>query len=77
MLWHHKIGGGLGVLLSLGTLSLSHLAIAAEAVTIAFTPSFSLLLSGVVMTVVGSVMAGLVPAMAAARSEIVPALRES
>ena len=72
-----SVGGGLGVLLSLGTLSLSHLAIAAEAVTIAFTPSFSLLLSGVVMTVVGSVMAGLVPAMAAARSEIVPALRES
>lgn len=71
------IGGGLGVVVSLLILSQSHLAIAAEAVTIAFTPSFSLLLTGVLMTIVGSLIAGAIPALVAARSDVVPALREN
>ena len=65
------------MLTSLLVLSQTHLAIAAEAVTIAFTPTVSLMLSGALMTVVGSLLAGIVPALLAAHSEIVPALREN
>ena len=71
------LGGGLGVLTSLLVLSQTHLAIAAEAVTIAFTPTVDLMLSGALMTVVGSLLAGIVPALLAAHSDIVPALREN
>ena len=71
------LGGGLGVLTALLVLSQTHLAIAAEAVTIAFTPTVALMLSGLLMTVVGSLLAGIVPALLAANSEIVPALREN
>tara|TARA_B100000809_G_scaffold262492_1_gene313574 strand:- start:921 stop:2063 length:1143 start_codon:yes stop_codon:yes gene_type:complete len=71
------LGGGLGVLTSLLVLSQTHLAIAAEAVTIAFTPTVALMLSGALMTVVGSLLAGIVPALLAAHSDIVPALREN
>ena len=71
------LGGGLGVLGSLAVLSQTHLAIAAEAVTIAFTPTVSLMISGALMTVVGSLLAGIVPALLAANSDIVPALREN
>jgi putative ABC transport system permease protein len=71
------LGGGLGVLGSLAVLSQTHLAIAAEAVTIAFTPTIALMISGALMTVVGSLLAGIVPALLAANSDIVPALREN
>jgi putative ABC transport system permease protein len=71
------LGGGLGVLAALLVLSQTHLAIAAEAVTIAFTPTVALMLSGALMTVVGSLLAGIVPALLAAHSDIVPALREN
>lgn len=71
------LGGGLGVLGSLAVLSQTHLAIAAEAVTIAFTPTVALMISGALMTVVGSLLAGIVPALLAANSDIVPALREN
>jgi len=71
------LGGGLGVLTALLVLSQTHLAIAAEAVTIAFTPTVALMVSGALMTVVGSLLAGIVPALLAAHSDIVPALREN
>ena len=71
------LGGSLGIVTALLVLSQTHLAIAAEAVTIAFTPTVALMLSGSLMTVVGSLLAGIVPALLAAQSDIVPALREN
>jgi putative ABC transport system permease protein len=57
-------------------LELSHLAVGAEAVTIAFTPSVRLALTGVIVAIAAGVLAGLPPAWQAARTEIVPALRQ-
>ena len=51
------------------------LSVGAEAVTIAFTPSLSLALWGLLIAVVSGLLAGIAPAIVAARAEIVPALR--
>lgn len=68
-------GGLLGVVAAVLTLSLSHLSVGAEAVTIAFTPSFRLAGLGVLVALASGVLAGVGPAWHAARAEIVPALR--
>ena len=68
-------GGVLGVGLAMGMLQLSSLSVGAEAVTIAFTPSLRLALWGLLIAAISGLLAGIVPAIVAARAEIVPALR--
>ena len=68
-------GGLVGVGLAMAMLKLSSLSVGAEAVTIAFTPSLSLALWGLLIAVVSGLLAGIAPAIVAARAEIVPALR--
>lgn len=70
------VGGLIGVTGSLLTLSFSSLSVGAEAVTIAFTPSFRLAAIGIAVSAVAGLLAGLAPAYSAARAEIVPALRQ-
>jgi putative ABC transport system permease protein len=68
-------GGLLGVGAALGALAWSKLAVGTEGVTIAFTPSLSLGLTGLAVTLAVGLLAGLVPAWQAARAEIVASLR--
>lgn len=69
-------GGLFGVGGAMVMLKLSSLSVGAEAVTIAFTPSVRLAVTGMVVAAVAGVLAGLAPAWHAARTEIVPALRQ-
>lgn len=69
-------GGIIGVGAAMLMLELSHLSVGAEAVTIAFTPSLRLAAFGVLVSAVAGVLAGVAPAIHAARTEIVPALRQ-
>ena len=68
-------GGLLGVGAALGMLSWSKLAVGTEGVTIAFTPSAGLALTGLVVTALVGVLAGLFPAWQASRADIVASLR--
>ncbi|MFK7822473.1 MAG: ABC transporter permease, partial [Planctomycetaceae bacterium] len=68
-------GGVIGVLAATLVLRLSQLSVAAEAVTVAFTPSVSLAMTGLVVAVAAGLIAGIAPAIHASRTEIVPALR--
>jgi len=70
------IGGLLGVGAAMLMLKLSSLSVGAEAVTIAFTPSLQLALAGMLVSVAAGLFAGIAPAIHAARTEIVPALRQ-
>ena len=56
-------------------LAVSHLSAGAEAVTIAFCPSWSLAAVGIVVSAVVRILAGIAPGWHAARTEIVSALR--
>ena len=69
-------GGVIGVGAATLMLQLSSLAVGAEAVTIAFTPSIRLAIMGLVVSAVAGTLAGIAPATHAARTEIVPALRQ-
>ena len=69
------LGGAIGVLAAMIALMSSGLAVGAEAVTIAFTPTWSLAINGLVVAAVTGTLAGLAPAWQASRTEIVPALR--
>lgn len=69
------LGGCLGVLAAMIALMTSGLAVGAEAVTIAFTPTWSLAFSGIIVAAITGLLAGLAPAWRASRTEIVPALR--
>ncbi|QDV18695.1 outer membrane-specific lipoprotein transporter subunit LolE [Gimesia panareensis] len=68
-------GGILGVGIALITLKLSSLSVGAEAVTVAFIPSYRLAGIGLLLALVTGMFAGVVPAWYASRTEIVPALR--
>jgi putative ABC transport system permease protein len=70
-------GGAFGVLAALAVLELSSLSVGAEAVSVAFTPSLRLMLSGISVALVAGALAGAAPAWRAARTEIVPALRNA
>ena len=70
-------GGVLGIGVALLTLRFSSLSVSAEAVAIAFTPSLRLAAVGVMVSVVAGTLAGIAPAWFAARTEIVPALRQN
>lgn len=69
------VGGALGVSCAMTVLALSHLSVGAEAVTIAFQPSWSLAATGMVVAGMVGVLAGVAPGWHAARTEIVAALR--
>lgn len=68
-------GGMIGVAAAMLMLKFSSLAVGAEAVTVAFTPSTRLAITGLIVSFVAGTLAGLAPAWNAARTEIVPALR--
>ena len=70
-------GGIFGVGVAMIMLQLSSLSVGAEAVTIAFTPSFRLAISGLLVSSIAGTLAGIAPAIHAARTEIVPALRQT
>jgi putative ABC transport system permease protein len=69
-------GGVIGVASAMLALKVSRLAVGAEAVTVAFTPSTDLALQGMVVALAAGFLAGIPPALHAARTEIVPALRQ-
>jgi putative ABC transport system permease protein len=71
------VGGLAGTLLANATLSLGGFAIGAEGATIAFRPSFGLVISGTVVSLVVGIAAGIAPAIQAATVPIVKALQES
>lgn len=71
------VGGAVGVAAATVTLAVSHLSVGAEAVTIAFTPSLRLAAAGVGVSLFAGVAAGIAPALAAARVDIVNALRQA
>ena len=68
-------GGCLGVGIAMLMLKLSSLSVGAQAVTIAFTPSIRLAFTGLIVAAIAGGLAGIAPAMHAARTEIVPGLR--
>ena len=68
-------GGILGVGAAMLVLQLSHLSVGAQAVTIAFRPSGSLAVTGLIVSAIVGILAGLAPGWHAARTQIVPALR--
>lgn len=68
-------GGLLGVGLAMLALQLSHLSVGAEAVTIAFRPSWQLAGTGIVVAAIVGILAGVAPGWNAARANIVDALR--
>ena len=70
------VGGLIGVAMSLIILTWSGLAVGAEAVTIAFTPSVRLAFNGCLVALVSGILAGIIPAWQASQAEIVPALRQ-
>ena len=70
-------GGLIGVGAALAILELSSLSVGAEAVAIAFTPSLRLAATGLLVSLSAGALAGLAPAWHAARTEIVPALRQA
>ena len=70
-------GGRIGVVAAMIVLKLSSLSVGAEAVTIAFTPSFRLAGEGLLVATIAGTFAGIAPAMHAARTLIVPALRQA
>ena len=70
-------GGIIGVGGAMLLLKMSSLSVGAEAVTIAFTPSFRLAITGLIISAVAGVLAGIAPAWHAAHAEIVPALQQT
>lgn len=70
-------GGMIGVGAAILTLTISSLSVGAEAVTIAFTPSIRLAATGLLVSACAGMLAGIAPALHAARTEIVPALRQA
>ena len=70
------LGGVIGVSSAMLFLNLKSLSVGAEAVTIAFTPSIGLAIMGILVSLATGLIAGVFPAMQAARTEIVTGLRQ-
>ncbi len=68
-------GGLLGVSAAVITLHFSKLSVGAEAVAIAFTASLRLAVAGLLVSMLAGILAGVAPALHAARTEIVSGLR--
>ncbi len=69
-------GGVVGVTAAMVLLQTTSLSVSAEAVTIAFTPSVRLVWIGLLVSLVVGTLAGILPAIHAARANIVQALRQ-
>ena len=73
-----SVGGGVvGTGAAMLTLASSGLSVGAEAVTIAFSPSVGLALTGLVGSLAVGIAAGVLPAVAAARADIINGLRQA
>ena len=73
-----SVGGGVvGTGVAILTLAGSGLSVGAEAVTIAFSPSVGLALTGLVGSLAVGIAAGVLPAVAAARADIINGLRQA
>ena len=70
-------GGAIGVAAAMLVLKISSLSVGAEAVTVAFTPSFWLATNGLIVALIAGLLAGIAPAWQAAHTEIVAALRQA
>lgn len=68
-------GGVLGTGSAMAFLEFSGMSIGAEAVTIAFVPSFDVVIRGLTVSLLAGIIAGTIPGFHAARVAIVPALR--
>jgi putative ABC transport system permease protein len=68
-------GGAFGVAAAMLVLQMSHLSVAAEAVSIAFRPSWSLATIGILVAATVGILAGFFPGLHAARTNIVASLR--
>jgi putative ABC transport system permease protein len=68
-------GGALGVAMAMLVLQMSHLSVAAEAVSIAFRPSWPLATTGLLVSGLVGILAGMLPGLHAARTDIVASLR--
>ncbi|REJ91479.1 MAG: ABC transporter permease [Planctomycetota bacterium] len=71
------VGGCVGIALAVLALSQSALSVGAEAVTIAFEPSWDMVLTAALTSLVIGLIAGIAPAARAAKADIVTALRFS
>lgn len=71
------LGGLAGTAVALAVLAWGGLAVGAEGVTIAFRPSLTLGLTGLAVTVATGLLAGILPAWHAARTNIVAALNQA
>ncbi len=69
------IGSAVGIAIAFALLASTHLSIGVEGIAVAFTLSPTVALRGLLLALCCGVAAGLVPAIAAARRPIVPALR--
>jgi putative ABC transport system permease protein len=69
-------GGALGVVAAISALAFGHFSMGTEGVVIAFGPSLSVALIGLATAAGAGLLAGIVPAWQATRSEIVVALRQ-
>lgn len=70
------VGGAFGTLMAILALGFGGFAIGAEGATIAFRPSSSLALSGVIVSAIVGLVAGMAPAIQASTVPIVNALRQ-
>ena len=70
------LGGIIGVGAALAFLKFKSMSVGAEAVTIAFTPSLKLAITGLIVAFLTGLIAGFFPAIQAARTEIVSGLRQ-
>lgn len=71
------LGGFLGTAAALSILAFAGLAVGAEGVTIAFRPTANLAFNGSLISLTVGILAGLFPAIQAARTPIVAALRNT
>lgn len=71
------VGGLFGTLLAMIALSIGGFAIGAEGATIAFRPTFTLAISGGIVSMIVGLVAGIAPAIQAATVPIVNALRQT
>jgi putative ABC transport system permease protein len=69
------VGGAIGILLATLVLWQSSLSVGAEAVTIAFEPTWNMAATAAVVSLAIGLVAGVAPAIHAARADIVTALR--
>ena len=70
------VGATLGVLAAVVVLATRGISVGAEAVTISFSPSLELTAASLAIALATGILAGILPGWQAARTDIVPALRQ-